>query len=84
MIKFKQGDKVILKTGGPVMTVAYVTQSGEYLGPTDGNVTCRWFDGEHHRKESFSPAELEAVEDLPAGEEEKKKNPMGFAPPDEQ
>jgi len=42
--KFKTGDQVQLKSGGPVMTVK------EYDG---GEVVCEWFD-EHSKVESRS------------------------------
>ncbi|TDB32569.1 DUF2158 domain-containing protein [Stenotrophomonas sp. TEPEL] len=49
-MEFKLGDKVKLKSGGPVMTVSSVSDKG---------VECQWFDpkGKLH-KESFAAVVL--------------------------
>jgi uncharacterized protein YodC (DUF2158 family) len=47
---FKVGDKVKLKSGGPVMTVESIS---------NGNVTCVWFAGSDAKYQAFPPATLE-------------------------
>ena len=50
MAEIKAGDEVVLKSGGPVMTVETAGQ---------GRVSCSWFDAEKRRhKEEFA---VEAV-----------------------
>lgn len=46
---FKEGDTVMLKSGGPRMTV-------EEVG--DGYVACVWFDKGNAKRETFAPALL--------------------------
>ncbi|MES2952205.1 MAG: DUF2158 domain-containing protein [Pseudomonadota bacterium] len=41
MAKFKKGDIVLLKSGGPKMTVSEIADYGP-TGPTEG-VLCVWF-----------------------------------------
>ena len=44
MSSFKKGDVVVMRSGGPKMTVADVgNYSGSGLGPEDG-VKCQWFE----------------------------------------
>lgn len=55
--KFKVGDVVILKSGGPLLTVAELTE-------TDGNavIGCGWFTREGEiRSAEFAPALLKLV-----------------------
>ena len=61
MKKFKVGDQVVLKSGGPTMTVDGA--GGEY---TD-IVSCKWFVGHKLQDGDFQPDALE-----PAPKEEKK------------
>jgi uncharacterized protein YodC (DUF2158 family) len=49
--KFKAGDPVQLKGGGPRMTVSFYTVGGQ--------VQCKWFVGEMLTKAEFSEGELE-------------------------
>lgn len=44
--KFKPGDVVRLKSGGPAMTV---TAIGEHMGET--KAFCEWFEGTKHIRE---------------------------------
>ena len=48
----KIGDLVQLKSGGPVMTVAYVNGDGT-------EVTCNWFLDNENKKAVFHPNQLE-------------------------
>jgi uncharacterized protein YodC (DUF2158 family) len=50
-MKFQIGDVVVLKSGGPAMTVADLTE--------DGGVICIWFDGKEQRRAVFPAATLE-------------------------
>lgn len=47
--QFKTGDRVILKSGGEVMTVRTVDEKG---------VHCSWFEGKNEREEVFHPEML--------------------------
>lgn len=47
------GDVVQLKSGGPRMTVKWVT---------DGNAYCEWFDGKKQAGHPFGVVQLEKVE----------------------
>lgn len=55
---FKVGDIVLLKSGGPKMTVIEV---GDIAG--EPAVWCSWFDDKKQKKsETFPPAALESAE----------------------
>jgi uncharacterized protein YodC (DUF2158 family) len=56
MTQFKAGDVVILKSGGPKMTVEWAGNAAMTGTPT---VRCTWFDGAKKQSEGFAP---EAVE----------------------
>lgn len=52
MSEFKKGDVVVLKSGGPKMTVSDVANySGMSAGPQDG-VECVWFETVRGSKKS--------------------------------
>lgn len=51
MSQFEAGDIVVLKSGGPDMTVIGKLPRGGY--------TCRWFISDELKKEEFSENELE-------------------------
>ncbi len=57
-LNFKTGDVVMLKSGGPRMTV---------WNPHDGFIRCRWYEGPdaagnyRHCEDSFMPALIELV-----------------------
>jgi len=54
---FKQGEKVILKSGGPPMTV-------KGPGETTGWISCTWFDGSGNKhEEDFHPDTIRTVEE---------------------
>jgi uncharacterized protein YodC (DUF2158 family) len=56
---FKKGDVVLLKSGGPRMTVAELAQ-----GALDGQplVSCTWFDERNHpHSQAFDPDILEVA-----------------------
>ena len=50
---FNIGDTVVLKSGGPVMTVTAIDNEGLV-------VWCTWFDGNDEKEESFPADALEA------------------------
>ena len=52
--EFKPGDVVVLKSGGPDMTV-------EKISTFNGDVVCQWFGGRKLEKGSFPPASLTHV-----------------------
>lgn len=51
--KVQVGDIVVLKSGGPEMTISEVLSIPR---PADGQllVACVWFDGSHHSKAVFT------------------------------
>jgi uncharacterized protein YodC (DUF2158 family) len=53
---FKIGDTVILKSGGPAMTVTAIDNEGLV-------VWCTWFDGNDEKQESFPVDALDAYSD---------------------
>ena len=53
--KFKVGDVVRLKSGGPNMTVLANEEDIDFI-------ICQWFDGEELKDGNFSPESLELVE----------------------
>jgi uncharacterized protein YodC (DUF2158 family) len=55
--KFKIGDIVTLKSGGPSMTVSRVmTESDFKLGDVfSGNYQCTWFDDKNKHNQQFFP-----------------------------
>jgi uncharacterized protein YodC (DUF2158 family) len=60
----KDGDVVMLKSGGPKMTVVYV---GNSRTEHSGNISCKWFRGDEKFEElqygSFSDESLVVVND---------------------
>ena len=59
MEDFEIGDVIQLRSGGPRMTVRGLL--------SDGDVVCRWFDGNAVHEESFPSAALNKVELPKAG-----------------
>jgi len=51
--EFKTGDKVQLKSGGPIMTVNNIGKNGE--------IYCLWFAGDKYEKGHFPPGSLQLV-----------------------
>ncbi|MCY9875899.1 DUF2158 domain-containing protein [Vibrio natriegens] len=51
---FSIGDIVVLKSGSPIMTVAYINN--------EGNVTCQWFLDGDVKSHSFHPQTLETYD----------------------
>lgn len=49
--EFKSGDVVVLRSGGPRMTVRSRTEEGELF--------CNWFDGRELRGSTFAEVTLE-------------------------
>lgn len=63
--KFKVGDTVKLKSGGPVMTVNEIgTRLKNLRGDSEfsGQIKCIWFNNGSLNQKSFSQDALEAVE----------------------
>lgn len=58
--KFKAGDIVMLKSGGPDMTVEKVN---DQYGNEPSTYTCSWFAGAKDNKKMFTEAALKAVEE---------------------
>ena len=63
--KFKLGDLVKLKSGGPVMTVVEIIEG--YLTEVDARYYCVWFSGKKQEGGKFVEPSL-----LPATEEDLK------------
>lgn len=47
---FKVGDVVVLKSGGPYMTIEVVSQESQAGGP---EVYCKWFSGDDVKSDTF-------------------------------
>jgi len=66
--KFKPGDVVQLKSGGPEMTVRGYKMIQPFDAPaypSDTEVECEWFDDKNQRqKGTFNQDTLEAVPDV--------------------
>jgi uncharacterized protein YodC (DUF2158 family) len=56
--QFKEGDIVMLKSGGPKMTVSSTGEHG---------IWCHWFSGTKAQKERFAAESLQRVTDDQAG-----------------
>lgn len=54
---FSQGDVVVLKSGGPKMTIKGIGKYG--IVPKEDNALCEWFDGNKRTEHVF---ELHAIE----------------------
>ena len=54
----KPGDVVLLKSGGPLMTVHAIDQSG---------VVCTWFDKNNHKTATFPETTLELYDENDTG-----------------
>ena len=63
MAKFEAGDVVMLKSGGPYMTVSVVIQGSGLGGVTPGDLECQWFDGPVLYRSIFHPQSLKSVQE---------------------
>lgn len=62
MAEIKKGDVVVLKSGGPAMTVEDVgNYGGMSMGPEEGAL-CNWFDGKKPLAKVFDLAVLKHVD----------------------
>lgn len=59
--KFSVGDRVMLKSGGPPMTVKSVPNY-----PPDEHYSCQWFAGKKLESGEFPAESLKEVEDIEA------------------
>lgn len=59
MAKFKAGDLVELKSGGPVMTIEKVNTS---FSSDEVSYACSWFAGAKDNKKVFAEPALKAAE----------------------
>lgn len=60
-MNFKIGDVVVLKSGGPLMTIHGI---GEYISVTGSKgLLCRWFDNNKVIEEVFHPDAVEPDRD---------------------
>ncbi|WP_034300072.1 YodC family protein [Herbaspirillum sp. RV1423] len=63
MAEIKKGDVVMLKSGGPSMTVENVgNYGGMAMGPEEGAL-CNWFDGNKPVSKVFDIAVLTHIDD---------------------
>ena len=60
MSKYKIGDKVKLKSGGPVMTVH---ETNVIIAKYRGNLRCQWFAGKKLEEGYFPDESLEEAKD---------------------
>lgn len=58
-MKFKKGDVVVLKSGGPSMTAGAYHES--FQG--DDRLTCTWFNNGERKAETFHEDQLELEEE---------------------
>lgn len=58
--KFKTGDLVVLKSGGPAMTVDGYAWRGNY--ESYDTITCHWFDGNTKMTSEFNQESVKAAE----------------------
>ena len=58
--KFKPGELVRLKSGGPAMTVEKANL--DFYKQWEGTYSCSWFAGAKNNHKSFSEAALEPAE----------------------
>ncbi|MEQ9405595.1 MAG: DUF2158 domain-containing protein [Cyclobacteriaceae bacterium] len=58
--KFKKGDLVMLKSGGPEMTVNGYAWHGNYQ--SFDTIVCHWFDGKEHRQSEFDQDAVRLVD----------------------
>ncbi|MFP1728014.1 YodC family protein [Lonsdalea quercina] len=61
MSKYKVGDKVKLKSGGPVMTVHAINV--QHVAQYNGNLRCQWFAGKKLEEGYFPDESLEEAGD---------------------
>jgi uncharacterized protein YodC (DUF2158 family) len=60
--KFEAGQVVMLKSGGPYMTISAVaTASG--VGSAVGDLACLWFEGPTLYKGIFRPSSVKSVQE---------------------
>lgn len=57
--KFKKGDIVVLKSGGPPMTVDETPSDLDTLGRPNGKYHTRWFKGASQERGAFNEHVLE-------------------------
>ena len=57
MSEFKKGDTVMLKSGGPIMTIEHLGNYSYSGGPEDG-AKCVWFEGAKPQDKVFDSAVL--------------------------
>lgn len=62
MNEIKKGDRVILKSGGPLMTVQSLGDYSMSVGIEDGAL-CVWFDGNKPMQKVFDIQALEIYKD---------------------
>lgn len=61
--EIKPGDVVVLKSGGPSMTVRRVGVEGDYMSGGDiGELLCEWFDQKTYATKWFTPTSLKKVD----------------------
>ncbi|MEX5664631.1 DUF2158 domain-containing protein [Pseudomonas neuropathica] len=58
MAEFKKGDVVVMRSGGPKMTVVDLGDYSGGLGPKDG-VKCQWFDKTKRLEDVFDAESIE-------------------------
>jgi uncharacterized protein YodC (DUF2158 family) len=60
MDKFEAGQVVMLRSGGPYMTISAVAKAAG-AGVVAGDLACLWFDGPTLYKDTFHPSVVKSV-----------------------
>jgi len=56
---FNPGDTVVLKSGGPLMTILFTN-----AGYAEKDIACSWFVGGDRKTDVFPPASLKHAQDI--------------------
>jgi uncharacterized protein YodC (DUF2158 family) len=62
MADFKAGDVVMLRSGGPYMTVSFIAEKSAEAAAA-GDLVCQWFDGPVLYKGMLHPCSVRLVEE---------------------
>ena len=60
------GSVVRLKSGGPKMSVMFISEGGVIGGTAEDEIHCKWFNGNDVKEDHFHPESLEVVD--PSGD----------------
>jgi uncharacterized protein YodC (DUF2158 family) len=66
--RFKAGDVVVLKSGGPPMAVVKILAKAKVAASDDGPVLCVWRAGDDFKSRRFAPETLLPAPDIPVAQ----------------